>query len=229
MDMSYGELHPTERTLISNKDFIKALMKEWNKMFGELPSKETVCVVYAKYMIETGGKNIWNYNFGNIKKSLTDGHQDGYIQLAGTWEIIGGKKVVFSKEHPQSYFRWYPNLEAAMHDYLILISSPRYKASFAALKLGSPTAYAHALKMAGYYTADEKIYASSVLLFFNKIMYSPDYNLALLEVKEELNNNFAAEPEIGPIQPIEIFPTEKPKEELPKQNWLGKITNIFKR
>lgn len=227
--MSYGELHPTERTLIPNKDFIKALMKEWNKMFGELPSKETVCVVYAKYMIETGGKNIWNYNFGNIKKSLTDAHQDGYVQLAGVWEIINGKKVIFPKEHPQSYFRWYPNLEAAMHDYLILISSPRYKTSFAALKAGSPTQYAQALKNSNYYTAPVEQYVAGILLFFNKIMYSPDYNLALLEVNQELNNVFAAEPETGPTQPIEIIPTEKPKKELPKQSWFGKITNIFKR
>lgn len=225
--MSYGELHPTERTLIPNKDFIKALMKEWNKMFGELPSKETVCVVYAKYMIETGGKNIWNYNFGNIKKSLTDAHQDGYVQLAGVWEIINGKKVIFPKEHPQSYFRWYPNLEAAMHDYLILISSPRYKTSFAALKLGSPTAYAHALKMAGYYTADEKIYASSVLLFFNKIMYSPDYNLALLELKEELNNNLAAVPEIGPTEPIETIPKIIKSEPEKQNNFFTKVKKIF--
>lgn len=227
--MSYGTLHPTERTLVSNKDFIKSLIKEWNKMFGELPSKETVCVVYAKYMIETGGKNIWNYNFGNIKKSLTDNHQDGYVMLSGVWEIINGKRVVFPKEHPQSYFRWYPNLDAAMHDYLILISSPRYKTSFAALKTGSPAQYAQALKNAGYYTASVESYTAGVVLFFNKIMYSPDYNLALLEVNQELNSNFAAAPETGPIQPIETLPIEKTKEEPAKQTWFGKITSVFKR
>ena len=187
--MSYGELHSTEKTTPSIQEFVKQSVIAWKKLFDEIPTKEQIGILYAKYALETGrGKNCFGNNIGNIKKFPNDSHKDGYQQLRGVWEIIGGKIVVFPPEHPQSYFRWYPTLEAGIIDYMKLVSNGRYKKAWEALLTGNPQLYAQKLKDCGYYTADVNEYVSGVKSIFNEVMRLDIYETVVSTIEAEKEN-----------------------------------------
>lgn len=146
------------------------------------PSNEVLALALAKTALETGRwKKIHCYNWGNIKAGET------YVGMYTCFplnEVLGGKVVWFSPQgqhvggldtplkgppmavppgHPQTRMRAYANRFDGAYSYVDFVSGGRYAAAWKLLLKGDALGYVHALKVAGYFTADEATYARSVL------------------------------------------------------------------
>jgi hypothetical protein len=149
-----------------------------------------IAILTAQSALETGNwKSIWNYNWGNVKAGQSWKWDYTCIKLN---EVINGVTQWFAPEgalgrnkngpvieakydvppgHPQTRMRAFPTaLDGALDHiaFLALDSNPndnkpnRYGKAFQAACDGDPVAYAHELRVAGYYTADEAPYARAV-------------------------------------------------------------------
>lgn len=147
---------------------------------GHAPSDATLALALGKIFLETGRlRSCWNNNFGNIKASST---YIGMYTAFGCNEVLGGKVVWFSPRgrldkkggvvvaewyddepwHPQTRFRAYANHFDGMDQYCTFIATGRYKVAWAKLLSGDANGFVHELKIAGYFTADEAVYAAGV-------------------------------------------------------------------
>lgn len=149
-----------------------------------------VSILVAQSALETGNwKAIWNANFGNVKSGKSWKWDYTCIRLN---EVLHGVVEWFAPEgklgrnkngpvigenysvppgHPQTRMRAFPTaLDGALDHiaFLAIDSRPddgkpnRYGKAFQAACDGDPKAFAHELKVAGYYTADEAPYARAV-------------------------------------------------------------------
>jgi hypothetical protein len=212
--MSLGQLHETKKTTPTQAEFFSGIITAWFKLFKTIPNKDIVCIIYAKFGLETGyGQSAYNYNFGNIKKFPNDSHTSGYMFLKNVWEIENGKKVVYQPPHPQCMFRSYDSIEDGLKGYLELISSKHYEKAWNALLTGNPTKYVTALKAANYFTGDLTTYINSVNSIYSGAMKKDVYEKALIEFNKnqlaELNSkeNEVKEPEVkeaASIEPVVI-------------------------
>lgn len=162
---------PVKRTVVSMRDYARAVIKAWKTRRPMLPKKASVAVLWAQYMIETGGRDIWNWNVGNKKHVQGDGHD--YHELVGTWECLapayaatliqqglakpdtneshlkacpkGKMCVIFMPPHPATRFVAYESLDEAMLDHLVFLEK-RYGAAWFEVEEGNPDDFAHALK-----------------------------------------------------------------------------------
>lgn len=160
-----------KRTVVSMRDYARAVLKAWKADAGDFPAKKSVAVLYAQYMIETGGKACWNWNIGNVKHVPGDGYD--YIELRGVWEgvhpfaasglisrgeavldtnpehikAVGSKKtaVIFNPPHPATRFRAYPSLDMAMTRHLKLLKG-RFGLCWPDVVDGDYKGFAHTLK-----------------------------------------------------------------------------------
>lgn len=171
---------------------------------GHDPSDEVLSLALAKSALETGKwKSIWNDNWGNVKASekwegqmytciylnevlLRDGVRkviwfmpEGELtdSLANGGKLVGEPMAV-PPGHVQTRMRAYANHWDGADQYITFVANGNYKKAWAALLTGNPTAYVHELKVAGYFTADEKVYAKSVnaiyLEMLQKVRGVPD-------------------------------------------------------
>lgn len=165
---------PTVKTNFTIADFVKSLVIVWQQMYGELPQKKQLAVIYAQWSIETGqGKSCWNNNIGNVKYIPSKNKSDSdiqYMMLKNVWEIINGKKVIFQPPHQATWFRSFPTLIDGVTFHLDFLKNKRYKKAWSAIEAGNPGNFAHLLKVANYYTAPEADYVRAVTLYFNKFM-----------------------------------------------------------
>ena len=164
-------LVPTKRTVVSIRDYARAVIKAWRSIENESPRKESVAVLYAQYMIETGGSACWNWNIGNAKHVDGDGHD--YIELRGVWEgvhpfvaarliasgqaradsnpshikAVGPKKtpVIFVPPHPATRFIAYESLDEAMVSHLRRLQK-RFAPCWPDVLTGNYDSFAHTLK-----------------------------------------------------------------------------------
>jgi hypothetical protein len=139
-----------------------------------------LALALAKCALETARwKSIWCFNFGNIKASATYIGSYCTIELN---EVIGGKTVWFSPRgrldrkggtvvaeacndppgHPQTRMRAYGSAIEGTRAYVDFVASGRYAAAWQRLLAGDAAGYVHALKVAGYFTADEAQYLRGV-------------------------------------------------------------------
>ena len=174
-------------TICTRQEFILSSMIAWKKLFNEYPSKETVGLIYSQYHLETGSKS-WNWNISNIKVGKNLPSDTKYISLAGTWEIINGKKVIFPEGHPQTFFRAFDTLAEGLEHHLTFLSSKsNYKKAW--LILGGsnpdPIAFAQALKSGGYYTASVADYSKGLKSIFNSYLKTNEYQNALDTIQSE--------------------------------------------
>lgn len=108
------------RTTHTLADYTGAVVAAWSRLYGSPPTEGTCGVLWAQYALETGrGSACWNNNIGNVKHVRGDGYD--YVELPNTWEIIGGKKVIFQPPDPQTWFRVYDSLAEAMVDHLCFL------------------------------------------------------------------------------------------------------------
>ena len=170
---------PVTRTTFTVRDYARAVVRAWRDYLGETPSREAVGCLWAQYALETGrGAFCWNNNIGNVKWS--PGHD--HMMLRGTWEIVGGKRVVFEPPHPATWFCAYASLDDAMGEHLRLLREKRYASSWGAIERGDPTAFATQLKAKGYYTAPLEDYARGLRSMLAEFVRSGAYEGALDEL-----------------------------------------------
>jgi hypothetical protein len=223
---------------------IKALVLAWQDLFGNIPSKGSIGVLWSQYCLETGSGNAcWNYNLGNIKK-IRNASPEKYCMLPGTWEMVGGVKKQFFPPDPTTWFRAYDTLADGAKDYLIQLSQTHFKRAWPAVVAGSPAEFAHLLKVEDYYTAPESEYVAGVNRYFNEFMKTNDYELAVppvvppplppvvppvpnpepLPVEPEL---IITDPPPSVITPDTPIPGPAPVPKISGTNWLQTILDIF--
>jgi hypothetical protein len=127
-------------------------------------SRASIAVLCAQIMIETGLVHLHNWNLGNVKR--VPGQP--WTMLPHVWEIIGGQKVVFDPPHPQTHFRAFATIEEGVAAYLETMRR-RFASAWPAVEAGDPRGFAHALKLAHYYTASEADYAKALVERFSKL------------------------------------------------------------
>lgn len=185
---------PTETTTPSAGDVVAMLLKSWTDL-----TADGARTLAAQFMAETGGGRFcFNWNLGNVKAKSTDPHMylhnvwecdsetgaksqvensGGLAHVASVDEIrqhgwnCPKSTVVFQPPHAQCRFRAYSSLaDGAVrwltHHQAIAAKNPDF---LKALNAGDTSAVAHALKLAGYYTASEASYASGMAAQKKKI------------------------------------------------------------
>lgn len=130
------------------------LRTAWRQQLGGEPARSALLVLLAQWSLETaGGSASNNWNLAGIK--YTPGCGADYAQYL-TREVQAGKAVTLMQR-----FRAYDSLEDGAADYLRLLRT-RFGAAMAFAAAGDVQAFAHALKLAGYYTAPEDEYAAGL-------------------------------------------------------------------
>jgi len=120
---------------------------------GAKPTAQTLDTLAAQVSLETAhGSAMFNFNFGGIKGISPRGETTSYT----TREVTDGQSVSL----PQG-FRAYASLDEGARDYVSVLRA-RFPAAFHQALSGTLDGFAHALKAAGYYTADESEYASGL-------------------------------------------------------------------
>lgn len=170
-------LVPTVRTTYTQQQMIEGFVRGWVQQFGFIPSKASIGVLYAQDALETGSTtSMWNNNIGNVKYIPTAGDEGWfYMMLANVWEIVNGQKVVFQPPNPATWFRAFTTLADGVAFQLDFLKNHRYKAAWTAVESGNPAAFAHLLKLAGYYTAPEADYVRLMNYYFTKYMNDYTY------------------------------------------------------
>lgn len=105
-----------------------------------------------------------------------------YVMLPNTWEIIGGRKVVFQPPDPQTWFRYFGTLAEGMRHHVAFLRA-RYRLAWHALVSGDPTLFASELKRLGYFTASLEAYAGAMRHLHAEWMRTVDYEGPLVAVE----------------------------------------------
>jgi hypothetical protein len=180
---------PDYKTTLVKEDLAKSVWAAWVHLFGGNPKKESIWVLLAQIQLETGLKYCHNFNLGNVKSVEGDGHDYQFfgcgeelplsvaqhavhdsplVKVVRTY--MSGKtqmaSVWIEPEHPWCRFRAFNSLLEGSVDYVKLLNK-RFQKSWPAVIAGDPVLFAHLLKVQGYYTADELVYATSVKSCFN--------------------------------------------------------------
>lgn len=215
---------PLVRTPVAMSDYCHALLRAWKAELGILPTKAAAGVLWAQYMIETGGAACWCWNLGNVK--VTQAQVDAgvpFFDLPGTWEMVNGVRVVLRDGDPGRRFRAFASLEEAMLEHFRFLRNRRYKTSWPSVEAGDCLGFAQHLKAAGYFTATAEAYAAGMLPHHRRWMASTVYEdqvqalLAAMEADTDPELPAAEEPTPFPIVHPRI-PLDRPaldEDELP--------------
>lgn len=188
------------RTAVTRPDYIRAVVRGWPAVEGDIPLEASIAVLFAQYMIETGGAACWNYNIGNVKHVKGDGYD--YQMLNGVWEgvspatadqlIAGGqakadpsadhqkavgvsrRSVIFMPPHPATWFRAFSTLDEGMAEHLGLLKK-RFTKAWPFVLSGDFVAFAHALHDQHYFTADPTSYANGMRRHYDALIASTTY------------------------------------------------------
>lgn len=187
-------LVPTVKTTCQPQELIDSLIKAWLELYGEIPKKESIGVIYAQNSLETGGTvSMYNYNLCNVKYipslSSNDDNDKQFCMLNNVWEIINLKKQVFNPPNRQTWFRAFPSLKDGCSFYLDFLKNKRYKNAWKYIEDGNPSAFAHVLKTLGYYTAPESDYIKAITFYYNKYMNQNWYEITIDELQKLPTND----------------------------------------
>ncbi len=154
-------------TVCTAPAYIAAVRSGLETLMGKTPSSAHVAVLTAQSALESGRwRSMHRFNPGNIKASESYGFL--YCQFRCN-EVIGGKTIWFDPPHPQTNFRAFMDLDTGVLDYLrFLADRARYQPAWAAAAQGDPALFVHALKVSGYFTADEAPYRRAVVSLFHE-------------------------------------------------------------
>lgn len=174
-------VHPVRRTSFSLDDFAAAIRAACPEL-----SRLAAGIIWAQYALETGrGSACWNNNIGNVK--VTQGQAAAGVplyMLPNTWEIIHGKREVFQPDDPQTWFRWFPDLESGMVHHVGFLRDRRYKPAWPAVLAGDPTAFTVELKRLGYFTAPLQAYAGGMRHLHAEWMREADWEVFPVDPNE---------------------------------------------
>lgn len=142
-----------QRTSVSRNDLRGAIGRAHEKVTGRAPSAALLDVLTAHASLETNsGAQMYNFNFGGIKGASPSGE----TARMRTKEVVGGREIEI-----RDGFRSYRSLDEGALDYVRLMRD-RFGAAVTRAESGDVDGFAHALKQARYYTADESKYASAL-------------------------------------------------------------------
>jgi len=182
------------RTTPTLEAYVAAVVRAWTDV--EACSREACAVLWAQYMIETGGRSCcFNWNIGNVKASDLS---RPWHALRGVWEglpaleaarlvargeavydanaahqraVAPRTAVVFEPPHPATRFRAFDSLDEAMGEHLSLLRR-RFSRGWPGVLAGDVVAFAAGLRAQGYFTASAEAYAAGMRAPFAKAMAS---------------------------------------------------------
>jgi len=166
---------PAQRIQVTPEDMFVALGTAWQHYFNSDANASQLCLLLAQWALETGsGAAMWNYNIGNVKSREGDGRDYTYFSC---FEIEKGQKVWYHPDDPTCRFRAFKTLALGAADYLDLLvnrfgDNDPEKDAWGAVGKADPVAFCHALKLKGYYTADEGQYTAGVMARFRHFLQS---------------------------------------------------------
>ncbi len=203
---------PIQRTPISMSEFANGMLRAWRSEFGELPKKQAVGVLWAQYMIETGGSASWCWNIGNVKvtQAQVDAGVD-WFDLPGTWEIVNGVRTTLVAGDPGRRFRAYKSLADAMTEHLRFLRNKRYRVAWPAVEAGDVMDFARKLKAGGYFTASAEDYGKGMMWHYRSWTSSTTYENArdALEMLHEAPTQPSLPDDDDPTQPV-LVPSRRP-------------------
>lgn len=179
---------PDEITSVPFEEARKIAVAGLKSLTGKEPDDKVTALVLAKVTLESGRKGttlLTSCHQGNVGNIKAGEDYNGMYTLYACNEIINGVVEWFAPEgklagkhgpvvselhllppegfgHPQCRFRAYANVVDGLYEYLDFIWREKYRDARDALLTGNPIAYVHALKLKGYFTADETSYARGV-------------------------------------------------------------------
>lgn len=193
-----GYLVPTVRTVVTAAEYARAVVLAWPRILGGAATKAAAGVLWAQYMIETGGAACWGWNIGNVKKRIGDGHN--YQALKGVWEgsspadaarkIAEGKakpdnsadhakavgpgrvSIILDESDPGSWFRVYADLSEAMESHIQFLALGRYASCWPHVLAGDCKAFARSIHSNGYFSANPDVYGAGMARHFDRFMAS---------------------------------------------------------
>ena len=151
------------KTQVSESEMASSIIRVWQSLFGQQPTKEQVALLMSHIDLETGHrKSMWNYNIGNI---TTSGTYNYFDDLTTDEQTSPGKW-----EKKNLKYRAYNNLDEGVKDYLSMMSKDtgRYSKAWQHILNPNPEEYSKALKAAGYYTANEPAYTKTLKSLYSK-------------------------------------------------------------
>lgn len=235
-------LVPTIRTVVSLRDYARAVVRAWHKVGDGIPEKSSVAVLWAQYMIETGGRDSWGWNIGNTKEIPNDGVN--YHALRGVWEGVtpahaaqliasgqavadasadhakavgpGRVSIIFQPPHPATWFSSFDSLDQAMEHHLVFLAR-RFAPAWPAVLAGDPRKFAQALKARGYFTASAEAYAAGMERPFATFMSATGYEEATEQIERDNTPTQPALPSeeetgSGPIVHVLSYEPDEPED-----------------
>lgn len=200
---------PVVRTVVTPQGYAKACL-----IGDRTLTKEAVGVLFAQWMVETGGRDCWNWNVSNAKHFAGDGFD--YMCLTGVWEGVspvtasnliaagravpdpsldhahavgvGKVSVIFPPPQPESRFRAFPDLASGMAAHLKLLRE-RFPTAWAQVLAGNPRGTAYELGAHGYFTASAIVYGNGMAARFDPFMATSAYELAAEELAAICNDD----------------------------------------
>jgi hypothetical protein len=141
------------------------LREAWRKIYREYPSSDSLAILWAQTVLETGGGEfLKNWNWGNIKRRSGIKYTSYYCS-----EVINGVNRKFYPYHPETFFAaWESALDGAVGYITFLSSRGRYAEAWKRLQEGKPGEYVYWLKQGGYFTAPLSHYTRVVIKLFNE-------------------------------------------------------------
>jgi flagellar protein FlgJ len=141
------------RTPVTRADLRAALGRAYQSVTGKTASSTLLDNLTAQASLETGGgAQMFNYNFGGIKGESPTGQTAQCM----THEVVGGKELTVRQG-----FRAYGSIDAGAEDYVHVLRK-NFGVALGRAELPDVAGFAHALKQAGYYTANESDYANAL-------------------------------------------------------------------
>ena len=148
-------------TPCSVPDLYAALERAWGECCPDsAPTRESLTVLIGHWALETGwGHFCHAHNLGNAKYTRGCGHD---YTLFPCSEVLGGIEVHFTPPDPQCRFLAFDTLDDGAHYYLTHLRA-EFRCAWPAVLAGDPAQFAHLLKAARYYTADEGRYTRALV------------------------------------------------------------------
>ena len=206
---------PPIKTELSFDEATRAMVNALAVQLGQTPEVNVLALALAKTALETGRwRSMWCSNWGNIKAGA---RHEGLYTCITLNEVLGQRVVWFAPEgelnrkggdvigtrhevppgHPQTRMRAYQDPFYGALEYIDFVATGRYRDAWAELLQGDALAYVHALKLKGYFTADEAKYGRAVLSlqreFIAKLEDRPAPEMQTPE-PEEIHSLIAAQP-----------------------------------
>ena len=164
-----GHIVSPERTPVDAGSLLEIIGRSYTRLFATFPTRALCLVIIGQAFIECGDgcHSCFCHDLGNVM-ARTGGQYD-WCDLHGAWEVLpDGTKKTGLVEH----FRAFASFDEGADQHLAFVHE-RFPSAFVAAMAGDGTAYAHELKLHGYYTGSEHDYVSGINAFMAKYAYLP--------------------------------------------------------